>query len=224
MAVEPDEGQLAEVAAVAGGADDGPVVMLNLNRYRDREAYLRYGAVALAVLERVGGRILWHTDARLTLIGDDSDRYDEAIAVWYPSVAAFMALATAPEILEARKIRAAGLSRPKIAYLRDLAQHVEDGSLELERLPELADEEVSAQLTAIKGLGQWTVDMFLIFHLGRPDILPVGDLGIRRAAQLGYGLDELPKPAELEAIAEPWRPYRSLASLYLWSSLDNAPD
>jgi DNA-3-methyladenine glycosylase II len=121
-------------------------------------------------------------------------------------------------------IRAAGLSRAKVAYLRDLAEHVEDGELELDRLAELPDEEVSAQLTAIKGLGQWTVDMFLIFHLGRPDVLPVGDLGIRRAVQVQYGLEELPSPGELEAIAEPWRPYRSLACLYLWTSLDNAPD
>ncbi len=89
MPVEPDERQFAEIAAVAGGDADGPVVMLNLNRYRDREAYMRYGVVAAAVLERVGGRILWHTDARLTVIGDDSDRYDEVIAVWYPSLAAF---------------------------------------------------------------------------------------------------------------------------------------
>src|SRR3712207_3850541 len=114
------------------------------------------------------------------------------------------------------EIRAAGLSRAKAAYLRDLAQHVEDGELDLELLPELSDEEISEQLIAIKGLGQWTVDMFLIFHLGRPDILPVGDLGIRRAVELGYGLDELPTPAELTKIAEPWRPYRSLACLYLW--------
>jgi DNA-3-methyladenine glycosylase II len=133
---------------------------------------------------------------------------------------------TPAELLEAdpESIRGAGLSRPKVAYLRDLAEHVEDGELELDRLSELPDEEVSAQLTAIKGLGQWTVDMFLIFHLGRPDVLPVGDLGIRRAVQVNYGLEELPKPAELEAIAEPWRPYRSLASLYLWTSLDNRPD
>jgi DNA-3-methyladenine glycosylase II len=122
------------------------------------------------------------------------------------------------------EVRSVGLSRAKVAYLRDLAEHIEGGELDLELLPELSDEDVSERLVAIKGLGQWTVDMFLIFHLGRPDILPVGDLGIRKAVQLGYGLDELPKPAELEAIAEPWRPYRSLASLYLWSSLDNAPD
>jgi DNA-3-methyladenine glycosylase II len=120
-------------------------------------------------------------------------------------------------------IRAAGLSRAKVAYLRDLAEHVEDGELDLQALPELDDAEVAAQLTAIKGLGRWTVDMFLIFHLGRPDVLPVGDLGIRRAVQIQYGLEELPERADLERIAEPWRPWRSLASLYLWTSLDNAP-
>jgi len=122
------------------------------------------------------------------------------------------------------ELRTAGLSRAKVAYLRDLAEHVERGDLELGRLRDLPDEEVTAQLTAVKGLGRWTADMFLIFHLGRPDVLPVGDLGIRRAAQIAYGLDDLPAPAELERIAEPWRPYRSLASLYLWTSLDNAPD
>jgi DNA-3-methyladenine glycosylase II len=118
---------------------------------------------------------------------------------------------------------AAGLSRAKVSFLRDLAEHVEDGELELDQLAELPDEEVIEQLVAIKGLGPWTVHMFLIFHLGRPDVLPVGDLGIRRAAQVLYGLDEPPPPAELERIAEPWRPYRSLASLYLWRSLDNEP-
>jgi DNA-3-methyladenine glycosylase II len=121
------------------------------------------------------------------------------------------------------KIRAAGLSRPKIAYLRDLAQHVEEGTLELERLPDLPDEEVSAQLTAIKGLGQWTADMFLMFHLGRPDVLPVGDQGIRRAVKVEYRLRKYPDPKRLEKIAKPWRPYRTLACLYLWSSLDNTP-
>jgi len=120
-------------------------------------------------------------------------------------------------------MRAAGLSRAKVAYLRDLAEHVEDGALELERLPDLPDEEVAAQLTAIKGLGQWTADMFLMFHLGRPDILPVGDQGIRRAIQVEYGLRKLPDAKRMQTIAKPWRPYRTLASLYLWSSLDNTP-
>jgi DNA-3-methyladenine glycosylase II len=132
---------------------------------------------------------------------------------------------TPAELLEVdpEELRSAGLSRAKVAYLRDLAEHVADGDLELERLAELPDEEVSIQLTAVKGLGPWTVDMFLIFHLGRPDVLPVGDLGIRRAAQLAFGLDDLPGPAELERLAEPWRPWRSLACLYLWRSLDSAP-
>jgi DNA-3-methyladenine glycosylase II len=120
-------------------------------------------------------------------------------------------------------MRAAGLSHAKVAYLRDLAQHVEDGALELDRLPDLPDEEVTAQLTAIKGVGQWTADMFLMFHLGRPDILPVGDQGIRRAIQVEYGLRKLPDAKRMQKIAKPWRPYRTLASLYLWSSLDNTP-
>ena len=121
------------------------------------------------------------------------------------------------------ELRTVGLSRAKAAYLRDLAEHVEDGELDLERLPELPDDEVSEQLIAIKGLGRWTVDMFLMFHLGRPDVLPVGDLGIRRAVQIAYGLEELPAPAELTRIAELWRPHRTLACLYLWASLDNEP-
>ena len=120
-------------------------------------------------------------------------------------------------------IRAAGLSRPKINYLRDLAQHVEDGELELEWLEELPDEEVIEQLTAVKGIGEWSAHMFLMFHLGRPDVLPVGDQGIRRAVQVQYGLRKLPDPKRLEKIARPWRPYRTLACLYLWSSLDNKP-
>jgi DNA-3-methyladenine glycosylase II len=132
---------------------------------------------------------------------------------------------TPKELLAAdpEDIRAAGLSRPKVAYLRDLAQHVEDGTLELERLPDLPDEEVTAQLTAIKGLGPWTADMFLMFHLRRPDVLPVGDLGIRRAVQIEYRMRKLPDPKRLEKVARPWRPYRTLACLFLWSSLDNVP-
>ena len=111
MPVEPTPEQVVEMQAIAGGPDDGPLVMLNLNRYRDRNAYLRYGEVAVAVLERVGGRILWHTDANLTVIGDDGDRYDEVIAVWYPSMAAFAELAADPQILDAREHRLEGLER-----------------------------------------------------------------------------------------------------------------
>ena len=127
-------------------------------------------------------------------------------------------LDTEPDVL-----RGAGLSGAKVAFLRDLAEHIEDGELDLEQLPELPDGEVFEQLVQVKGLGPWTVDVFLLFHLGRPDVLPVGDLGIKRAVQAEYGLADLPNAAELERIAEPWRPHRSLACLYLWSSLDNTP-
>jgi DNA-3-methyladenine glycosylase II len=132
---------------------------------------------------------------------------------------------TPQEIIDTEpdKLRAVGLSGAKAAYLRDLAEHIVDGELPVDDLAKLSDEEVYKLLTAIKGLGRWTVDMFLMFHLGRPDILPVGDLGIRKAVQVEYGLKDLPKPADMETIAERWRPQRSLASLYLWESLDNRP-
>jgi DNA-3-methyladenine glycosylase II len=110
-----------------------------------------------------------------------------------------------------------------VAYLRSLAQHAEDGELHLDSLGEMADDEVIAELTAVKGLGVWTAHMFLMFHLGRPDVLPVGDLGIRRAVERLYGLEALPDAETLERLGERWRPYRTLACLYLWQSLDNAP-
>jgi len=132
---------------------------------------------------------------------------------------------TPAELLEAdpEVVRAVGLSRPKLAYMRDLAAKIESGQLDLDALPELSDEAVAAQLTAVKGLGQWTADMFLIFHLGRPDVLPVGDLGVRRAVERHYGFERLPDAEELEGLGERWRPHRSLASLYLWRSLDATP-
>ncbi len=124
-----------------------------------------------------------------------------------------------PEELRA----AAGLSRAKVAFLRSLAEHVIDGSLELDRMDELPDDQVTAELVAVKGLGPWTADLFLMFTLQRPDVLPVGDLGIRRAIMQRYGLEAMPTPAEAEQIAEPWRPHRTLASLFLWRSLRNTP-
>lgn len=128
-------------------------------------------------------------------------------------------LAADPEAMRA----AAGLSRAKVAFLRSLAGHVLDGSLELDKLEALADEEIVAELTAVKGIGEWSAHMFLMFQLRRPDVLPVGDLGIRRAAERAYGLADLPSADELRALAEPWRPHRTAASVLLWHSLDNAP-
>ena len=121
-------------------------------------------------------------------------------------------------------LRTAGLSYAKAAYLRDLAEKVESGELDLDRLPALEDREVADMLVSVKGLGQWTADMFMMFHLGRPDVLPVGDLGIRKAAELHYGLRKLPSPDRLKRLARPWRPYRTLACVYLWESLENTPD
>jgi DNA-3-methyladenine glycosylase II len=120
-------------------------------------------------------------------------------------------------------LRACGLSGRKVEYVRDLAAHVLSGELELDRLGSLSDEEAIEEIVAVRGLGQWTAEMFLIFHLERPDILSGGDLGIRKAIQIEYGLDEMPAPQRVLEIGEPWRPYRSLASLYLWESLASVP-
>jgi DNA-3-methyladenine glycosylase II len=112
-----------------------------------------------------------------------------------------------------------GLSSNKVQYLKDLSTKVEQGKINLELLSTMSDEEVIAELTLVKGIGRWTAEMFLIFCLGRPDILPVTDLGIRKAVHKLYSLPELPKPAELLAISQPWRPHRTVASWYLWKSL-----
>ena len=132
----------------------------------------------------------------------------------------------APErLLEAseEELRGCGLSGRKVEYVRDLASHVLDGELELERLEELSDAEAIEEIVAVRGLGQWTAEMFLLFHLERPDVLSGGDLGIRKAVGIEYGLAEMPPPQRVLDIGEPWRPHRSLASLYLWESLANAP-
>jgi DNA-3-methyladenine glycosylase II len=118
---------------------------------------------------------------------------------------------------------AAGLSHAKTRYLRSLAEHVRDGSLRLERLNALPDDDVIAELTAVKGIGLWSAQVFLMFHLQRPDVVAVGDLGIRRAVMIHYGLDSLPDAATVERIAEPWRPHRTLACRYLWRSLEATP-
>jgi DNA-3-methyladenine glycosylase II len=149
-----------------------------------------------------------------------------AASIWEKLQGAFGGKTPTPaELLAAEEsaLRGAGLSRAKAGFLRDLASRISDGELDLERLPDLPDEDVMAALLEIHGVGRWTAEMFLIFHLGRPDVVSTGDLGIRRAAQHAYGLDELPAPAELERIAEPWRPQRTLACLYLWRSLAATP-
>ena len=120
-------------------------------------------------------------------------------------------------------LRAVGLSGQKARYIRDLCARIQDGSLPLDAIETLPDEEVIAALTQVKGIGRWTAEMFLMFRLHRPDVLPVGDLGIVKAVQRAYRLRKAPNPDRLTRIGEPWRPYRSVACWYLWASLDNVP-
>ena len=126
-------------------------------------------------------------------------------------------------VLEASadELRALGLSRQKASYLRDLARHTRNG-LPLGRLSRLSDERVIETLTVVKGIGRWTAEMYLMFRLGRGDVLPVDDLGIRSAMRRAYGMRGLPKKDRMRRIAEAWRPYRSIACFYLWRSLDSA--
>ena len=121
------------------------------------------------------------------------------------------------------RLRGAGLSSQKLGYLRDLSRRIEDGQLPLEVLERMEDEAIIEALTQVKGVGRWTAEMFLIFRLQRPDVLPVGDLGIVRAVQRAYKLRKAPSPDRLTRIGEAWRPYRSVACWYLWASLNNDP-
>jgi DNA-3-methyladenine glycosylase II len=135
--------------------------------------------------------------------------------------ALYPAFPTSADILSTRKtkLRSVGLSGMKIDYLKDLSKHVEEGRLEIKKLPKMSDDEVISQLTQVKGIGRWTAEMFLIFSLGRLDVFPVGDLGLRKGVQMAFSLQELPKPKETEKYGERWRPYRSIATWYLWKSL-----
>ena len=134
-------------------------------------------------------------------------------------VRALMDNTLAPEgllALEEERLRGAGLSGAKTRSVRDLAEHVRRGDLALDALPVMADEDVIAALTRVRGIGRWTAEMVLIFQLGRPDVLPVGDLGVQKGLQKLFGLRQLPAPERMVKLAKPFRPYRSVASWYLW--------
>ncbi len=124
-------------------------------------------------------------------------------------------LATSDEVF-----RSAGVSRQKAAYLRDLAAHVADGGLDFAAFARSTDDEVLQALTAVHGLGTWSAQMFLMFELGRPDVLPVGDLGVRRGMQLAYGLPEEPSLDRVREIGAAWAPYRSVGSWYMWRAVE----
>jgi DNA-3-methyladenine glycosylase II len=123
--------------------------------------------------------------------------------------------------LRSERMRKLGLSAQKTHYIRELAKHTRKGTVVFETLAELEDSLVIEHLTKVKGIGVWTAQMFLMFALRRPDVLPVADLGIRSAMKRAYGLEDLPKPAEMEKIAAAWKPYTSIACWYLWRSLEN---
>ena len=123
------------------------------------------------------------------------------------------------------QFRGAGVSRQKAGYLRDLAEHVGSGGLALDALDGMPDEAVAEALTAVRGIGEWSAHMFLMFELGRPDVLPVGDLGVRNGMRAAYGLDEAPTPAQAREIGEPWTPYRTVGSWYMWRVVETVtPD
>ena len=128
------------------------------------------------------------------------------------------------DVLDAAEesLRGAGLSGAKTAALKDLAAKTLDGTVPaLARLKRMGDDEIVARLTQVRGIGRWTVEMLLMFRLGRPDVLPVGDFAVRKGFMVAYGLDEMPKPKALELHAEAWRPYRSVASWYMWRALEH---
>jgi len=128
---------------------------------------------------------------------------------------------TALQILATKKskLRSVGLSGMKVEYIKDLARNIQEGNVNIKLLPKMSDEDVIEHLTHVKGIGRWTAEMFLIFSLGRLDVLPVNDLGLRKGVQRAFSLHELPKPKQVEEIGERWRPYRSMATWYLWKSL-----
>jgi DNA-3-methyladenine glycosylase II len=126
--------------------------------------------------------------------------------------------------LSEEELRGVGFSRRKVEYVHDLATHVLDGELQLDHISTLEDEEAIAAIASVRGLGRWTAEMFLLFHLGRPDVISGGDLGIRKAIMVEYGLVGMPTPTEVEERSLRWKPNRSLASLYLWESLAVVPD
>jgi DNA-3-methyladenine glycosylase II len=152
-----------------------------------------------------------------------------AATIWLRVLDLFGGKMPMPEQLikvEDQKLRDAGLSWPKVGYVKDLAQHILDKRLDLDHVATMPNDQLIEQLTAVKGIGDWSAHMFMIFGLGRLDVLPIGDLGIRKALMLHYGLKELPDPAMCVTIANEnkWHPYETVACWYLWKSLDNSPN
>ncbi len=151
-----------------------------------------------------------------------------AASIWNRVLELFSGELPTPEQLltaDSETLRACGISYPKIGYMKDLAEHILDGRLDLDHVATMPNDQLIEQLTAVKGIGEWSAHMFMIFTLGRLDVLPVGDLGIKNAVKKVYRLRELPDAAKIITLANRcgWHPYESVAALYLWASLDNSP-
>jgi DNA-3-methyladenine glycosylase II len=233
-AAPPDAAAAGEAAAGEAAAVEAAAAREAAGEAAAVEALRQADPVLRGVIDEVGplgdffaGRPTDHYGTLVRSIVGQQLSTKAAGAIYNRLLDRFGGRAPAPEEVVAddpEELRiAVGLSHAKVRYLRSLAEHILDGSLRLDRLTELPDDEVTAELVAVKGIGVWSADMFLMFHLRRPDVLPVGDLGIRRAVMRHYGLAGLPAPAELTAIAEPWRPHRTLACIFLWRSLHAIP-
>ena len=178
----------------------------------------KHGACGLAAAQRAD-----HFSALVRAI-TGQQLSTKAAATIYGRLAALMPQGVTPEALSALtddQMRASGMSRQKIAYFRDLAEKALSGVVRLDLLESMTDEEVIAALTQVKGIGRWSAEMFLMFRLHRPDVLPVDDLGIVNAVKNVYGLRKRPTADRIRKLGEAWRPYRSVASWYLWRSLEN---
>lgn len=176
-------------------------------------------------------RLKPHSDHYGELVGSIVGQQLSAKAgatIWRRVLDLFDGKMPAPEQLikiDGQKLRDAGCSWPKVGYMKDLAEHIIDGRLDMEHISTMPNEQLIEQLTAVKGIGEWSAHMYMMFGLGRLDILPVGDLGIRKAIQNLYELDSLPAPEQIITVANEnkWHPYESVACWYLWQSLDNNP-
>jgi DNA-3-methyladenine glycosylase II len=202
-------------------------------KLRIGEKHLAINDKKLAPIINASGpcRLKPHTDHYGELVGSIVGQQlsaKAARAIWHRVLDLFGSKMPTPEQLikvEDQKLRDVGLSWAKVLYVKDLADHVLDGRLDLEHIATMPNEQVIEQLTAVKGIGEWSAHMFMMFGLGRLDILPVGDLGIRKAVMNLYGLKEMPDPARMVTISNKnhWHPYESVAAWYLWQSLDNSP-
>lgn len=202
-------------------------------KLRDAEKYIAKNDKKLAPVIKSSGpcRINPHSDHYGELVGSIVGQQlssKAAATIWRRILDLFGGKMPTPEQLlkiDGQKLRDAGVSWPKVGYMKDLAQHIIDGRLDLGHVSTMPNEQLIEQLTAVKGIGEWSAHMFMMFGLGRLDILPVGDLGIRKAIMQLYGLKEMPSAEQIITVSNKnhWHPYESVASWYLWQSLDNNP-